>query len=210
LHFTASDRAMPILDKLRLLHGPYQAPALRVGDHADCLLRGTVVVTSWTDARISWPRCRRPEGKSHPSLLLDGELALAVRTEAAAAVRYWWGVSPGVVQRWRRLLGVTRTNNPRTHQLVRQSAQAGAETQQARVWTDAERQARRERSKALDSARHLRPGYQGPWWTAEEMAQLGTMPDAEVAARTGRTIKAVRVKRRKVGIVANGENDRVS
>jgi hypothetical protein len=30
---------------------------------------------------------------------------------------------------------------------------------------------------------------------------LGTMPDAEVAARTGRTPTAVRVKRQKVGIV---------
>jgi hypothetical protein len=49
-------------------------------------MRGTVVITSWTDARISWPRCRRPVGKSHPSLLLDTELARAVRTEAAVGV----------------------------------------------------------------------------------------------------------------------------
>jgi hypothetical protein len=76
-------------EKCRLLHGPYQAPALRAGDRTDCLLRGTVVITSWTDARISWPRCRRPVGKSHPSLLLDDELARAVRTEAAAAVIHW-------------------------------------------------------------------------------------------------------------------------
>jgi hypothetical protein len=54
-----------MLDKQRLLHGPYHAPTLRVGDRADCLMRGTVVITSWTDACISWPRCRRPEGKSH-------------------------------------------------------------------------------------------------------------------------------------------------
>ena len=81
-----------IPDKCKLMHGPYQAPALRRGDHTDCLLRGTVVITSWTDACISWPRCRRPEGKSHPSLLLDDELARAVRTEAAAAVSYWWSI----------------------------------------------------------------------------------------------------------------------
>jgi hypothetical protein len=72
------------LDKQRLLHGPYRPPALRVGDRTDCLMRGTVIITSWTDARISWPRCRRPVGNSHPSLLLDTELARAVRTEAAA------------------------------------------------------------------------------------------------------------------------------
>jgi hypothetical protein len=66
------------------------------------------------DARISWPRCRRPVGKSHPSLLLDSELARAVRTEAAAAVEWHWGVSIGVVNRWRKFLDVTRTNNPGT------------------------------------------------------------------------------------------------
>jgi hypothetical protein len=115
-----------MLDKCRLLHGPYQAPALRVGDRADCLMPGTVVITSWTDARINWPRCRRPVGNSHPSLLLDGELARAVRTEASAAVMHWWGLSTGVVHRWRKFLDVTRTNNPRSRELLRASAQAGA------------------------------------------------------------------------------------
>jgi hypothetical protein len=75
-----------IPDKCRLLHGPYCPPRLHVGARTDCNLRGTVVITSWTDARISWPRCRPPEGKSHPSLLVEDELARAVRTEAAAAV----------------------------------------------------------------------------------------------------------------------------
>jgi hypothetical protein len=59
-------------DKVKLLHGPYRAPALRVGDRATCLSRDcAVVVTSWTDAPISWPRCR-PVGVrgSYPTLLL--------------------------------------------------------------------------------------------------------------------------------------------
>ena len=44
---------MPCIpDKCRLLHGPYWPPALRVGDRADCLMHGTVVITSWTDGRI--------------------------------------------------------------------------------------------------------------------------------------------------------------
>jgi hypothetical protein len=126
-------------DKCRLLHGPYHAPALRWGDRADCLLRGAVVITSWTDARISWPQCRPLQGRSHPSLLLDDELARAVRTESAAAVCYWWGVSHGVLERWRRFLHVDRVNNPGTNRLVRKSAEQGAAMQQAREWTDAER-----------------------------------------------------------------------
>jgi hypothetical protein len=58
------------------------APTMRrlsAGDHTRCLMCGTVVITSWTDARISWPRCKRPADKSHPSLLLNEELARAVR-----------------------------------------------------------------------------------------------------------------------------------
>jgi hypothetical protein len=43
--------------------------------------------------------------KSHPSLLVDEELARAIRSESAAVLRYWWGVSVGVVWRWRRALG---------------------------------------------------------------------------------------------------------
>jgi hypothetical protein len=33
-----------------------------------------------------------------------------VRHEAAAAIRHWWGVSVGVVWRWRKALGVGRTD----------------------------------------------------------------------------------------------------
>jgi hypothetical protein len=57
------------------------------------------------------------KARATPSLLLDEELAHAVRTEAAA-VRYWWGVSHGVVEGRRKYLAVTRTNNPGTHRLV--------------------------------------------------------------------------------------------
>jgi hypothetical protein len=117
-------------DRVRLLHGPYRPPRLRKGDRAMCLLRDcAVVVTGGTDARISWPRCRPVDvPRSYPSLLVDDELARAVRRESAAAVRYWWGVSEGVVWRWRRrrALGVTRTNNEGTRRRVRAASEAGA------------------------------------------------------------------------------------
>src|SRR5262245_28837201 len=63
--------------------------------------------TSWTDALIPWPRCRSldpPRGGC--GLLLAGDLVRAVRHESAAAVRRWWGVTVGVVWRWRKALGV--------------------------------------------------------------------------------------------------------
>jgi hypothetical protein len=44
-------------DRVRLLHGPYRAPRLHVGDRATCIFRDClVVVTAWTDAPISWTR----------------------------------------------------------------------------------------------------------------------------------------------------------
>jgi hypothetical protein len=92
----------------RLLAGPYTPPSLRRGDRATCLFRDAdVTVTSWTSAPISWPRCCRPGTHGGGSgLLLDEELARAVRTESAAAVCYWWEVTAGVVWRWRKVLGV--------------------------------------------------------------------------------------------------------
>jgi hypothetical protein len=48
-----------------------------------------VVVTGRTDALIPWPRCRPLDvPRSHPSLLVNEELARAVRCEAAAALTY--------------------------------------------------------------------------------------------------------------------------
>jgi hypothetical protein len=185
-------------EKCRLLHGPYRAPSLKRGDRADCHLRGTAKITSWTSARIAWPRCLPLNSKGHPALLLDDELARAVRTEAAAAVCYWWGVSHGAVERWRKALDVTRTNNPRTHELMLEASRAGAEGIKAREWTDEERDAKRRLAKRLKLARHIKPGYHGPLWTAEQKQLLGTLPD--VARRTGRSENAVRIMREKMGL----------
>jgi hypothetical protein len=167
-------------------------------------MRGTVVITSWTDARIPWLRCKR-QGKSHPSLFLDDELARAVRAESAAAICYWWGISQGVVHRWRRFLDVTRTNNPGTHRLVKANAQAGAEAAKSKEWTGEERAAKSELARRLDFGRYLKPGYHGPRWTAKERRMLGKLPDDEVAQRIGRTVGAVRVKRVELGL-ANPES----
>jgi hypothetical protein len=102
----------------------------------------------------------------------------------------------------RRFLDIDRLNNPGTHRLVQASAEAGAEAVQAKQWTDAERQVKRDTAKTLDLGRTLIHGYHGPWWTDEDVALLGTMPDAEVAARIGRSVNAVRVKRRRAGIAS--------
>ena len=46
-------------DRVRLLFGPYRPPALRRGDRATCLYRGTdVVICGTSNGRICWPRYR--------------------------------------------------------------------------------------------------------------------------------------------------------
>lgn len=81
-------------DRVRLLFGPYEPPALKRGDQASCLFRDCdVIVTSWTNARIPWPRCRRIGEKGGTGLLVNEELARAIKHEAAVAIKYWWGAS---------------------------------------------------------------------------------------------------------------------
>jgi hypothetical protein len=80
-------------ERVKLLCGSYHPPALKRSDRAFCLARDCeVTVTSWTDARISWPRCRAlgTHGGGR-GLLVEDELARAVRCESAAAIMHWWG-----------------------------------------------------------------------------------------------------------------------
>ena len=123
-----------------------------------------------------------------------------MRTESAAAISYWWGVHSGVVWRWRKLLGVTQTNNPRTHQLVSAASQAGGAALKEKTWTEEERAAKRLLAKRLNYRKTLQTGYHGPRWTAAQLKLLGKLPDDEVARRIGRTPNAVRIKRDRLRI----------
>jgi hypothetical protein len=112
----------PVDEKFKLLFGPYKPPSLKRGDRAFCLVRDRlVIVTTWTDAPISWPRAYAPSEKKGggPRLLVDEELARAVRSEGAAAVGRWRRVGKETISKWRRALGVTKTNNEGSRRLVR-------------------------------------------------------------------------------------------
>jgi hypothetical protein len=113
--------------------------------------------------------------RSHPSLLVNEELARAVGCEAAAAVCFWWGVSAGVVWRWRKALGVGRIDSPG------EGPGPGAK----------------------DLARQLLPGFNSfnvRGWTGEEDDLVSTLPAAEAARRTGRTLAAVYDRRSLLGV----------
>src|SRR5262249_320532 len=102
----------PHPDHVRLLHGPYEAPARSRGDRPTCLLRdGEVIMSGWRSARMSWPGWRLVEGAGGGSgLLVDEELARAVRCESALAIKYWWRASQTSVWAWRKALGVEKFN----------------------------------------------------------------------------------------------------
>lgn len=185
----------------QLLHGPYTPPRLQIGERTECLLRDRlVVVTSWTDAPISWPRCQPVGQRGGCGLLLAGDLVHAVRCESALAVGYWWGVSEGVVWRWRKALAVGRMDSEGSRLLIEAASLKGAAAVQEHEWTAKERRARRRKAIELDLGRHLPTGYHGPRWTKKQLALLGTMSDADVAAIVGRTVTAVRVRRTQLGI----------
>jgi hypothetical protein len=189
-------------DRVRLLYPPYKSPRLKRGDRAHCLFRGgTVVITGWSDARIPWPRCRAIDSTWGGSgLLVDEELARAVRREAAAAVMWWWRASGRAVFNWRKAMGVRRMENEGTARLMLASAHKGALGIIAHDWTDQERDQRSRRAVELGVDRNLILGYHGPRWTPEDIALLGTIPDEDVASRTGRKADAVRQKQEELGI----------
>ena len=113
---------------------------------------------------------------------------------------HWWGVGVRVVWQWRKALGVGRTDNEGTHRLIQGSAEKGAEAIKEREWTAEEREQRRQVNAEKGLANNLVLGYHGPRWTPEDIALLGTLPDEEVARRTGRTVEGVRIRRTRLGI----------
>jgi hypothetical protein len=187
-------------EKTQLLFGPYREPALKVGDRTMCLVRDAeVVIYDWSLGPIPWPLCYRAGTRAAgKGLLVDEELARAIRHESAAAISHWWGVCGVVVGRWRRALGVDRKNNPGTYRLVR-----GAVDKAATVHREVRfRPGRLEHCREVYASKNngVGPTYRGAPWTAEELALLGSLPDDQVAARIGRTVAAVIGKRERLHI----------
>jgi len=119
---------------------------------------------------IPWPVCRAPGGRR---LILCGDLARAVRCESEAAVAYWWGIDVTTVWKWRRCLGVPKSN-------------AGSR----RLYADGMRW------KVGPEVR--RAAGRAPW-RPEEDPRLRTVPDRE-AAWLGRTRAAVTARRERLGV----------
>ncbi len=181
------------------LIGSYTAPRVTIGARVDCLFRDcSCVVTSITDAPIPWPRVQPCDQRGGCGLLVNDELARAIRTESAAAIMCHFGASSTTVWKWRRTFGVGgHTGTPGSVAAITSAARKGADAVKSKEWTDEERDAQAARSRALGLKPDRWTGRGG--WTVREVMLLDTLTDAEVAERTGRSLQAVRCKRRREG-----------
>jgi hypothetical protein len=187
--------------KFKLLFGPYTPPALKKGDRATCFYRDAdVVITSWSDGRISWPRCRALGHRGGSGLLVEDELARAIRSESAAALMYWWGVNGRTAWAWRKALGVSGHGGTEGSLRLHQAAcDKGAAELRGKPLSPEQVEQRRRTAHALNLGQYLDPAH-GAGWSPAELRLLGKHSDAQVAARTGRSENAVRVKRTRLGI----------
>jgi hypothetical protein len=135
-------------DRFRLLFGPYRTPRVGIGRVLTCEARDDdVIVTGYSDGRISWPVGRR-RGKGASTLVVYGRLADAIRRESNQAVAYWWGVTPQTVTKWRKVLEVPRANEG-THRLHHEVAlEPGVTAGRAKAHAKANDPGRREKIAA--------------------------------------------------------------
>jgi hypothetical protein len=187
--------------EFKLLGAPYTPPRVKRGDRAFCLLRDCdVVITRWTDARIPWPRCTVPRRGGGSGLLIDEELARAIRTESAEAIKYWFGIGTHGVWNWRKAFEVKHWGTPGSQRLQLDLIAKASAVTRGKKLPKAAVEERRGRATRLNLGRFLKHGYHGPRWTEEQLALLGTMCDEDVAARTGKSTSAVRQRRTRLGI----------
>ena len=182
--------------------GTYTAPAVRRGERVTCLYRDAdCVVTSWSNGHISWPRVRALETVGGSGLWVNEELAKAIRTESATALRCWFGVGVKAVWLWRKAFGVGgHATTPGSRNAIRAAAVKGAAAIKAKDWTDEEldRMAEAAKRRGTRPPQRWTPARGG--WTAAQVKLLGTDHDEVIAKRIGRTTEAVRVKRVRFGI----------
>ena len=192
------------------LIGTYRPPAIRKGNRVTCLYRDCeCIVTSFHDGRIVWPRVRALERRGGSGLLVNDEMVKAIRTESAAAMAYWFGVSNKTVCFWRRAFEVKgKFGTPGSEKAHLKASRKGAKAVKGKEWTEEEREKKRKLSKRLG----LQPGPrwtpEAGGWTPEELAQLGTDYDEAIARRIGRTVSAVRSQRRNRKVKAFGDRRR--
>src|SRR5260370_37984932 len=119
-------------------------------------------------------------------MLVDNELLRAICTEAAEAIKYWFGVSTYTVWSWRKAFGISQWGTEGSRRLHQASSETGAAALRDKPLSSEQVEQRRRRAIKLNLGRYLKPGYHGQWWTKKEKALLGKLPDEMVAKKIDR------------------------
>jgi hypothetical protein len=169
-------------ERVKLLFGPYQAPPLKRGDRAHCLVRDCeVVITGWTDARIPWPQCRALDSPGPGSgLLVDEELAAPFGTRRPSQFATG-GVRVGP-------LCLTGARDWACAGWTRRGAESRAGRSVMRAGTPSGR------STPLPPRRPAPPRRKRQW-TEGEGELVRKLPGVEAARHAGRTLTAVYQRR---------------
>jgi hypothetical protein len=133
------------------------------------------------------------------------ELLRAIRTEAAVAIKFWFGVSTKAVWNWRRAFSVKQWGtkgsyrlHKRTAQIVRQRLKGVPLDLTPKQRQKRSRQGKRRWKRWKETG--WRPNDEQRPWTKREIDLLGTARDVDVARMIDRSRQAVRHKRRILGI----------
>ena len=209
-------------DDHAVIRNRYVVPAAIPGTRVECEVRGRVNAVGLSDAPQPWPI---GESNGERSLVVYKGLSKALRQETAGDVAAAWGVSLDAVRNWRQSLGLpeqdpgaqptgteglgpvpvnTRRWTAYEDEIVSRFAPALAAQKLRRSF----QQVMKRRSKL--GLPHLKPGplpisgergiaeqINRPWTAAEDAIVLEASA-GEAAQRTGRSIKAVYLRRYKL------------
>jgi hypothetical protein len=109
--------------------------------------------------------------------LVTEERVRAILHESSIALRHWWGVGTSTTERWRRRFGVGRMDSEGSRRLILNAIGTSVVA----------------RGDAQSKQEHEVP------WSDEQVALVGVLPDEEIAAKTGRTLNSVKLKRHQLG-----------
>ena len=147
----------------------YNVPRVRKGEVVTCLcLDRDCRVTSWTNARIPWPRAKPIGQRGGTGLWVNTAIARAIRAESALALRYWFGVTAGIIRKWQREFAGGRARTTLGSLIAIRGA-------------------------AVKTVASIKVQYGAR--TKREVKLLGTSDDDVIALRIGRTPRAVQIRR---------------